>query len=192
MAYPRFRGYVDEPTALFRLDSKASPVVLESHNTLVRDYWWANGVKTGETIGAGFCIVASGAPGGAEIIVTLLGASSLAQRHKDAVALFEWAAPQYSWWASPGEEETAAVGFAPGGAEVDLRVHGEPVQASLAPGADVRLSLDRTAGRRLPAAPALQLVFATWYADGMPFGERLLRGEAPAASPSPSASSMGP
>ena len=95
MRDPRFRGYVRTYRAIIPWRGHPWPRVLISHNKLLRDYTWVDGVKTGQTDNAGYCIAASGRFGGRRFIVTLLGEPTPKRRIKDSVALFRFAASLY-------------------------------------------------------------------------------------------------
>jgi D-alanyl-D-alanine carboxypeptidase (penicillin-binding protein 5/6) len=61
-----------------------------STNTLLGAYPGADGVKTGHTTGAGWCIVASAYRNGRRIYAAVLGAASEADRDAAATALLDW------------------------------------------------------------------------------------------------------
>jgi D-alanyl-D-alanine carboxypeptidase (penicillin-binding protein 5/6) len=79
-----FRQTVSEPTA--HLDGRALP----NTNDLLRTYAGADGIKTGHTSRAGWCIVASATRGGRHIVVALLGAPSKEDRDAEAATLLDW------------------------------------------------------------------------------------------------------
>jgi serine-type D-Ala-D-Ala carboxypeptidase (penicillin-binding protein 5/6) len=63
---------------------------LPSTNDLLTKYPGADGIKTGHTTNAGYCIVASASRDGRRIIATVLGAPSEAARDAGAAALLDW------------------------------------------------------------------------------------------------------
>jgi D-alanyl-D-alanine carboxypeptidase (penicillin-binding protein 5/6) len=63
-------------------------------NKLLERYEGADGVKTGRTTQAGWCVVGSATRGGRQIIVVVLGASSDEARLASAEALLDWAFEQ--------------------------------------------------------------------------------------------------
>lgn len=63
-------------------------------NDLLETYPSADGVKTGHTTQAGWCIVASALRDGRRIIVTVLGAPSEEARNSAATSLLDWAFTQ--------------------------------------------------------------------------------------------------
>jgi D-alanyl-D-alanine carboxypeptidase (penicillin-binding protein 5/6) len=64
---------------------------LPATNTLLGHVAGADGVKTGHTRGAGYCIVASARRHGRRMYVVVLGAASIAARNADATKLLDWA-----------------------------------------------------------------------------------------------------
>jgi D-alanyl-D-alanine carboxypeptidase (penicillin-binding protein 5/6) len=79
-----FREAVAKPTA--RLHGQ----VFSSTNRLLTTYDGADGIKTGHTTQAGYCLVGSATRNGRRIIVAVLGAPSEDQRFADAAALLDW------------------------------------------------------------------------------------------------------
>ena len=82
---PTFRQTVGEPTAV--LNGKTFP----NTNDLLRTYAGADGIKTGHTSGAGWCILASATRDGRRIVVAVLGTPSEAARDEAAATLLVWA-----------------------------------------------------------------------------------------------------
>ncbi len=72
------------------LNGKSIP----STNDLLTKYPGADGIKTGHTTNAGYCITASALRDGRRIIVTVLGAPTEAARDAGATALLDWAFQQ--------------------------------------------------------------------------------------------------
>jgi D-alanyl-D-alanine carboxypeptidase (penicillin-binding protein 5/6) len=95
MADPRFAGYVDRYTATIPWAGRTYKRVLVNHNSLLEHYPWIDGVKTGWTDDAGYCIAAAGTYHGHEVMVTLLGEPDDLHRMADAIKLFRWSAGQY-------------------------------------------------------------------------------------------------
>ena len=88
-----FAHIADLPMATLRSgDHKRT---IDNRNTLVQEYPFVNGVKTGHTIGAGYVLVGSGAAGGARVITVTLGAPSEAARDSDTLALLRWGLEQF-------------------------------------------------------------------------------------------------
>ena len=79
-----FREAVAKPVARLHGQTFAST------NKLLTTYDGADGIKTGHTTDAGYCLVASATRDGRRIIVAVLGAPSEDQRFADAAALLDW------------------------------------------------------------------------------------------------------
>ena len=62
-----------------------------STDKLLTTYPGANGVKTGHTTDAGFCVVSSATRDGRTVMVAVLGAPTEDQRFSGAKALLDWA-----------------------------------------------------------------------------------------------------
>jgi len=91
---PRFARVVDMPEA--ELASGARPRVVENRNTLVAEYPFVSGVKTGHTLGAGYVLVgAAKGRGGARVISVVMGEPSEAARDADTLALLRWGLGQF-------------------------------------------------------------------------------------------------
>ena len=67
---------------------------IEATNDLLRTYPGADGIKTGHTTQAGYCIVASANRVGRRIIVAVLGAPTEEARNAAATSLLDWAFTQ--------------------------------------------------------------------------------------------------
>ena len=61
-----------------------------NRNTLVREYPWIDGVKTGHTSAAGYVLVASGHRDGMRLVSSVLGTTSEATRDANTLALLDW------------------------------------------------------------------------------------------------------
>jgi len=68
---------------------------LENSNQLIGTYTGANGVKTGWTSDAGYCVVASAQRGGVELYAIVLGTHTEAERFDEARKLFDWGFVHY-------------------------------------------------------------------------------------------------
>jgi D-alanyl-D-alanine carboxypeptidase (penicillin-binding protein 5/6) len=66
-----------------------------AHNPLFR-MEWADGIKSGLTDAAGFCLVGSGQPGLRPFVTATLKSPSREREGRDHLALFEWASALYS------------------------------------------------------------------------------------------------
>lgn len=85
---------MDRPRVVLR--SGARTRVLANRNTLVAAVPWVDGVKTGHTLAAGWCLVGSGSRRGVELVSVVLGAPSEAARNADTLALLRWGLNRYS------------------------------------------------------------------------------------------------
>ena len=74
-----------------QLEATLNDETLPATNDLLRLYPGADGIKTGHTTQAGWCIVASANRAGRRIIVGVLGAPTEEARNAAATALLDWA-----------------------------------------------------------------------------------------------------
>lgn len=68
---------------------------LINHNRLLRAYPGADGLKTGYTREAGYCLIATAKRGATRLIAVILGAPSSKVRFADAAALMSWGFQSY-------------------------------------------------------------------------------------------------
>jgi D-alanyl-D-alanine carboxypeptidase (penicillin-binding protein 5/6) len=87
-ANPTIRSIVCLPQLVFRY-ANGRTRELENTNKVLRRLPYCNGMKTGYTEAAGHCLICSGARGGRDIIVVVLG-DSKAGVWRDASALLSW------------------------------------------------------------------------------------------------------
>ncbi len=85
---PRFARIAASRTALLR--SLRPEERIYTRNTLLDRAAWANGVKTGHTIGARYVLVGSGRRGGVELISAVLGAPNESQRDAETLDLLDY------------------------------------------------------------------------------------------------------
>ena len=88
-----FRQLVGVKTVKVRSDHYTH--VLTSHNTLLKTYKGAEGVKTGWTDDAGYCVVFAAKRGGIELVGTVMGATSEGSRAQQAKRLLDWGFAHY-------------------------------------------------------------------------------------------------
>lgn len=88
-----FRQLVGVKTVQVRSDRYTH--VLTSHNTLLKTYKGAEGVKTGWTDDAGYCVVFAAKRGGIELVGTVMGATSEGSRAQQAKRLLDWGFAHY-------------------------------------------------------------------------------------------------
>jgi D-alanyl-D-alanine carboxypeptidase (penicillin-binding protein 5/6) len=85
MQDPQFRATVA------RTDARLHDQVFPATNDLLGSYGGADGIKTGHTTEAGWCVLGSATRDGRTVIVAVLGASSEQARDDGAAALLDWA-----------------------------------------------------------------------------------------------------
>jgi len=177
MSEPRFRSYVRLYRATIPWRKHPWPRLLISHNALLHDYAWVDGVKTGQTDDAAYCIAASGRYGGRRFIVTLLHEPTPKRRVKDALALFKYAAHLYA------RREVVSTGAVLAHAQVPYHDEGvdlvvqKPVTALMRTAAQV-ISLVRAPARLpLPVTQGQVLGAVVYKADGVVVARRWLVAE---------------
>jgi D-alanyl-D-alanine carboxypeptidase (penicillin-binding protein 5/6) len=190
MAGPRFARYVRHRTHAFTYAGTGEKVILRSYNDFLSDFAWADGVKTGETRDARFCLVASGAPRGEPLVAALLGDVSRTRRSEDAGAIMEWAAAQYTSWAMPAPGSVVALVWGPGGRrDLPLALVAGEAEASLPPGVEPWASVDRSLQLRSALSPETGLALVSWRAGDRELGVGFACGTAgqvtTAGSPAP-------
>lgn len=118
MAKPEFRRIVGEKTAVIGSGSRAEKV--DSTNLLLGNYAGANGVKTGFTSDAGYCVVDTARRDGIELQAVILGTSGEITRFREARELLDFGFAHYRWQklASKG----TVIGEAPVTDFLDVRV----------------------------------------------------------------------
>jgi serine-type D-Ala-D-Ala carboxypeptidase (penicillin-binding protein 5/6) len=138
-------------------------------NNLLLRWDWADGIKSGYTGAAGFCLVGSGRPGLRPFITATLSAPDREQDALDHVAMFEWASTLYeAKTVVTAGDVVAAVPLAGGGqVQVAARATLNAVARRAAP---VRLTL--TLPARFSSRPADGTVAgeAVYRADGVKLG----------------------
>ncbi len=88
-ANPTIRSIVKMPKMVFRF-ANGRTRELENTNKVLRRFAYCNGMKTGYTNAAGYCLISSATrPGGREVIAVVLG-NSKASIWKDSAALLAW------------------------------------------------------------------------------------------------------
>jgi D-alanyl-D-alanine carboxypeptidase (penicillin-binding protein 5/6) len=93
MRIPEFRRIVG--TYKTRVVTAKYTHQLQSTNLMLKQYSGADGIKTGWTDEAGYCIVASAKRGDIELVATVLGAASEAGRFGQATRLLDWGFAHY-------------------------------------------------------------------------------------------------
>jgi D-alanyl-D-alanine carboxypeptidase (penicillin-binding protein 5/6) len=85
---PTFRRIVDTPEKTVTSGSRT--IHLENTNTLLRDYDWVNGVKTGHTLEAGNVLIGSAKQHGVTLVSAVLGAPTETARNEGTLALLRY------------------------------------------------------------------------------------------------------
>jgi len=107
MADPRFAAIVSMP----KVEVRAGGVTrsFENSNKLLGTYEGANGIKTGWTNDAGYCLVASAKRGGIGFIAVVLGTTSENDRFVQAATLLDWGFMHYADRQVASKDATAAL-----------------------------------------------------------------------------------
>jgi D-alanyl-D-alanine carboxypeptidase (penicillin-binding protein 5/6) len=93
---PTFRRIVDTPTYELPYPGVDQGIrEYKNGNVLLKEYPWVNGVKTGSTPYAGYCMVASGSRDGVSLIAVLLGDPDDDTRWKETKALLDYGMSQF-------------------------------------------------------------------------------------------------
>jgi D-alanyl-D-alanine carboxypeptidase (penicillin-binding protein 5/6) len=90
----RFAGIVSLPSAA--LTSGSHERIVHNRNLLVGRYRFVDGVKTGHTSKAGYCLVGAATAKGAHVVSVVLHDPSESARDSDTLALLEYGLAQYT------------------------------------------------------------------------------------------------
>ncbi|HEY5468085.1 MAG TPA: D-alanyl-D-alanine carboxypeptidase family protein [Coriobacteriia bacterium] len=93
MRIPVFREIVGTYKVNVRSDRYTH--VLQSHNDLLKSYAGSEGIKTGWTNNAGYCVVVAVKRGDIELLGVVMGAASEGDRSKQAKRLLDWGFAHY-------------------------------------------------------------------------------------------------
>lgn len=93
MEDPVFRKIAASRRAVLR--SLTPPQPIETRNTLLFTLPWANGIKTGHTLTAGYVLVGSGRLDNVELTAAVLGTDSVASRDAETAELLEYGMSRY-------------------------------------------------------------------------------------------------
>lgn len=184
MQDPRFRSYVDDFQAKIPWKGHSYPRLLVSHNTFLENYSWIDGVKTGWTDPAGYCVALSGEYGGRRYVVALLGDPTDAARLTDGVNLFHYGPSFYDsrQLSTPGVPVAhVSVPYHDEGADV---VTTKALSATVRNGAAITAKVEAATQAGLPLQQGQVLGEMVFYADGVEIGRQKLTAERgfPAAS----------
>ncbi len=111
---------------------------LAAANTMLGVYAGADGVKTGHTNDAGWCLAASAKRGGRRIYVVGLGAADQATRDRDIARLLDWGFSQLQGVVAVRAGTVGGRLSLPYGGTVDARV-AKTLRLTIRPGERVRL-----------------------------------------------------
>ena len=95
MENDEFRTVVSHKTYTYTSLGNKLTATLENTNELLGSYDGANGVKTGFTDAAGYCLVASAERDGEELYAVVFGSTTQNSRFTDAEALLDWGFEHY-------------------------------------------------------------------------------------------------
>lgn len=107
MADPRFAAIVSAPRVSIRAGGVTK--TFDTSNKLIGTYEGADGVKTGWTNDAGYCLVASAARGGISFVAVVLGTGSEDDRFMQARTLLDWGFAHYTDTQIASKDATAAL-----------------------------------------------------------------------------------
>jgi D-alanyl-D-alanine carboxypeptidase (penicillin-binding protein 5/6) len=108
MSDPRFAEMVSQPSVMVD-DGQGGAKLYESSNKLLGTYEGANGVKTGWTNKAGYCLVASAQRDDIGLVAVVLGTDSEDERFDEARVLLDWGYEHYRPIEVAAAETTAAL-----------------------------------------------------------------------------------
>lgn len=139
MSNKEFRRIVGLPSV--DLDGQGPAPELETSNLLIGSYPGANGVKTGWTNDAGYCLVASATRRDIELYAVVLGARSEQARFDEAERLLDWGFEHYSSRYIASAEET--LGAVPVADYLDVTVPAIVAKATKVPVFDLDGEVER-------------------------------------------------
>jgi serine-type D-Ala-D-Ala carboxypeptidase (penicillin-binding protein 5/6) len=94
MKNKQFRQFVDTKQYTLQIKGHQS-LLINNTNTLLTQYSWVNGVKTGSTPNGDYCLVSSGTKDGREVIAVVLGNEDSDARFADSGALLKFGLDQF-------------------------------------------------------------------------------------------------
>jgi len=141
MRKPVFREVVG--TEKMSISASWGTRTIETSNKLLGSFQGADGIKTGWTDDAGYCLVASAKRDGIELVAVVLGTANEDARFTQAARLLEWGFAHYRKMEIASAEETAAL--VPVGDYLDVSVPAVVSRDESAAVFDVRGELQSTA-----------------------------------------------
>lgn len=136
LGLPRFTELVSTWGPVTMRPETLQRPVLWNYNKLLHEYRGLDGIKTGMTSEAGYCLAASAMRDGVRLIAVTLGASTRAERDEDIRRLLDYGFSQLKAVKVADEGETIA--------EVDVNKAKDP-QVSLRASDSLYVSMDRSA-----------------------------------------------
>ncbi len=107
------KDYPDQAFLFSMASVKVGKKDVETHNTLLKTYDGADGMKTGFICDSGYNIVASATRDGRRLVAVVLGEQSSASRNVRAAAMLDFGFQNYLWRTMFNEETVANVQGAP-------------------------------------------------------------------------------
>jgi D-alanyl-D-alanine carboxypeptidase (penicillin-binding protein 5/6) len=185
MANPVFRRLVATKQTTIPWPGRTYDRTLKNHNGLLFTSSYVNGIKTGFTLPAMFCLVASGSKNGVNLVGVLLGEPSIPVRDGDMQALLKWGFSQYkpTVLTNPGTAMTSLqVPYQP---DARLRlVTDKSLVKTLYAGDAVETSVTAPANLRLPVSKGAVLGKVRFEVKGRSVGEVDLVADQAIARPS--------
>ena len=98
------------PTSWRNSGNSPKTITLQNTNLLLSSipYTGANGVKTGQSTSAGYCMVASASRSGRSVLTVVMGCASDQIRHLESIQLLDWAFAQLANTPTPTPNPTPA------------------------------------------------------------------------------------
>lgn len=165
---PGFIEMVSTWEYTMRQDTIRKPV-LYNFNRLLKRYPGVDGLKTGMTSEAGYCIAATAVRDNLRLIAVTMGAPTAQARESDVRALFDWGFRRYE------ARRLASAGDVVGAAEV---IRGRPAYVPLVLAQDAFMTVERGARVQVEPQPQLPSRLVAPLDPGTPVG-RLRLVEAP-------------
>ncbi|MCC6832126.1 MAG: D-alanyl-D-alanine carboxypeptidase [Thermoleophilia bacterium] len=187
MDVPELRAMVAHRTAVIPGPNGRGRRLLESHNLLLDIDPDADGIKTGQTEGAGYALVAHATRTrlGVDLYAVLLGSTGEVQRARDAKRLLDWGFRQYARPVLVNRGRAmvqVAVRDRPG-VRLVLRSGGTPLRATIRLGRPVRQAIEAPGEVVAPVARGQVVGRLVIRQDGRVLGTRPLVADADVEGP---------
>lgn len=122
-------------------NGKGGTLWLVNHNRLLGKVWGLDGLKTGFTSAAGYCLAATARREALRLVAVVMGDATSKQRFEDARAMLEWGFEHYRATVAAQSGQTFAVIPVAGG---------EPPRVSAVASTEVTFTVPASAGRTRP------------------------------------------